>query len=58
MTFKIPDHYERKWKSFDVNDGVLEIMYTRDTDDNSIPFNAKFNSNDMYKFDLENNITN
>jgi len=45
-------------KSFDVNDGVLEIMYTRDTDDNSIPFNEKFTNNEIYKFDLENNITN
>lgn len=36
FTFKIPEIYERKWTSFDVDKGVLKITYDRDTEDNHI----------------------
>eukprot|EP01006_Ploeotia_vitrea_P043062 TRINITY_DN66689_c2_g1_i1.p1 TRINITY_DN66689_c2_g1~~TRINITY_DN66689_c2_g1_i1.p1 ORF type:complete len:585 (-),score=325.36 TRINITY_DN66689_c2_g1_i1:63-1817(-) len=33
MTFTIPHTYERKWKQCTVENGVLHISFTRDTDD-------------------------
>lgn len=33
LSFKIPEIYERKWKTYDVEHGVLVIMYEKDVDD-------------------------
>ncbi|EAR86836.1 50S ribosome-binding GTPase (macronuclear) [Tetrahymena thermophila SB210] len=35
LTFKIPEIYERKWSSYDVENGVLKIIYDRDQEENN-----------------------
>ncbi len=33
LSFKIPEVYERKWNKFQVENGVLKIVYEKDLDD-------------------------
>ena len=33
MTFRIPEEYQRKWHSATVENGVLEIRYLKDDND-------------------------
>ena len=33
MTFRIPEEYNRRWDKATVEDGVLEIRYLKDTDE-------------------------
>jgi HSP20 family molecular chaperone IbpA len=33
LTFKIPEIYERKWKEYYLEDGVMKIVYEKDADD-------------------------
>lgn len=35
LTFKIPEIYERKWASFEVDKGVLKIAYERDQEESN-----------------------
>ena len=47
-------------KSYDVNDGVMYIIYTKDTDENGPPTKTTLkaeNNNQIYQFDLENNTS-
>lgn len=33
LTFKIPEQYERKWKSYTMENGVMIIIYEKDAED-------------------------
>ena len=33
MSFRIPEQYERKWKEYYCNEGVLIIKYDKDSDE-------------------------
>jgi HSP20 family molecular chaperone IbpA len=33
LTFKIPEIYERKWNSYEVENGVLKIIYDKDIEE-------------------------
>ena len=33
IRFKIPVEYERKWHTFEMNDGILILKYKKDSDD-------------------------
>lgn len=36
LSFKIPNEFERKWSTFEVEDGVLTLVYKKDKDDSEI----------------------
>lgn len=60
LNFRIPEIYERKWSSFEVQNGVLKIVYERDIDEGSIKEKKKLErdidegiTREKKKFDLE-----
>jgi HSP20 family molecular chaperone IbpA len=41
LSFKIPEIYERKWSLFQVENGVLTIVYDKDKDDQIVKSKGK-----------------
>ncbi|CAD8199059.1 unnamed protein product [Paramecium pentaurelia] len=42
LRFKIPDEYDPKWKYYGMNNGVLGIIYTLDSEDSILPKKNQF----------------
>eukprot|EP00466_Bigelowiella_natans_P016924 jgi/Bigna1/142464/aug1.70_g17172 len=52
MTYRIPESYERKWKWYDVKDGVLTVVFEADNEDEKVPIhpvNSKDCGNNFHR---------